>query len=107
MLASFILYLQWEAMLITYLSTRVITMPFHSVQELLVATDYQILVGPGGSMEDAFRYSPDPIMRRAYKENITPRLEEMKSDGDNLAHLMNLLMTKSNQAVFIVFVLYE
>ena len=107
MLAAFLLYLQWEAMLITYLSTRVIVMPFRSVQELLDATDYQIVVSPGGSMEDAFRYSPDPIMRRAYEENITPRLDEMESDGDDLAHVMKLLMTKSKRAVFIIFVLFE
>ena len=107
MLAAFILYLQWEAMLITYLSTRVIVMPFRSVQELLDATDYQIVIAPGTSFEDAFRYSPDPIMRRAYKENIEPRLDELKSGGDWLAHNMKLLMTMSNGAAFSSFVLYE
>ena len=107
MLAAFLLYLQWEAMLITYLSTRVIVMPFRSVQELLDATDYQIVIAPGTSFEDAFRYSPDPIMRRAYEENITPRLDEMESDGDDLAHVMKLLMTTSKRAVFIIFVLFE
>ena len=106
MLAAFILYLQWEAMLITYLSTRVIVMPFYSVQELLDATDYQIVIGPGTSYEDAFRYSSDPMMKRAYDENIAPNIEMMRDSGDWLAHNMKLLMEMNNAATFASSVLY-
>ena len=44
MSAGYVLYLQWEAMLISYLASRNIILPFVDVESLLKDSDYQIAV---------------------------------------------------------------
>ena len=95
---GFMLYLQWEAMLISYLSARRTLMPFQDVESLLRNTDYQIYVRviivhkdienqlykiifqthPGMYTLDDFRSSPDPIMQKAWKERLEPNMDDMK-----------------------------
>ena len=48
-------YLHWEAMLISYLSTRKIVLPFQNIPELISKTQYRIILSPGSSYEDDFR----------------------------------------------------
>ena len=41
-LAGGLVYWHWEAMLISYLSVRTITLPFRSLEDLLYNTDYKV-----------------------------------------------------------------
>jgi hypothetical protein len=41
------IYWHWEAMLISYLATRVIVLPFNSIPELLDKSDFLIALNPG------------------------------------------------------------
>ena len=48
---GFLLYLQWEAMLISYLATRVIVLPFDGISSLVENSDFKIGLSPGSSYE--------------------------------------------------------
>lgn len=95
MLAGILIYYHWEAMLISYLSTRFTVLPFNGIRELVENSDYKIGLIPGTSYEDTFKLSLDPIFQRAYSERISPYLEEyapfyedmntMLLNGDSIA----------------------
>ena len=57
MFGCYIIYLLWEAMIITYLTTRVITLPFFDLKSLLETSSYKIGLGPGTSSVNNFKVS--------------------------------------------------
>ena len=69
-----VFYLLWEAMLISYLSSRTIILPFKTIDDLMQKTDLKIVVQPYSAQMDFFRYSTVPILRMAYAERIKPEL---------------------------------
>ena len=71
---GFLLYLQWEAMLISYLATRVLNIPFDGIGTLVSESDFKISLIPGSSYEDAFKVSKDPEWQKAWKERLQPYL---------------------------------
>jgi hypothetical protein len=74
-----IFYWHWEAMLVSYLATRVIVLPFNSIAELVrTSNDYRMYVSVGSSMEDSFKRSTDPDWQKAWTEKIEPYLDEYK-----------------------------
>ena len=75
MLFSTIIYWNWEAMLISYLSTRVIALPFHGVESLFDKSDYQIALWPGTALENTFKLSIEPVFQKAWTERIEPYLD--------------------------------
>ena len=62
-------------MLVSYLATRVITLPFTNLRELLDESDFLIALNPGSSLEDAFKFSTDPAWQQAWKTRIEPYLQ--------------------------------
>jgi hypothetical protein len=70
LIGSTMIYWHWEAMLISYLATRVIVLPFNSIPELMDKSDYLIALTPGSSYEDAFKLSTDPIWQDAWNNRI-------------------------------------
>ena len=64
----------WEAMLISYLSARTITLPFKDIEGLMLKTDSKVFVLPYSAKMDSFRYSSVPILQRVYTERIEPNL---------------------------------
>jgi hypothetical protein len=68
----------WVAMIFSYLSLRVVVMPFNSIPEMVYRSGYQLYVLPGGAMEDSFKLSTDPDWQKAWNEKIEPTLEEYK-----------------------------
>ncbi len=83
------IYWHWEAMLISYLATRVVSLPFNDINEIVTKTNYRIIITPGSANEDFFRYNKDPIFQRAWKERIKPYLEEYKKyNGKNIPAVM-------------------
>ncbi len=75
------IYWHWEAMLISYLSTRVTVLPFNNIPELIAKSQYRILFIPGTSSEDAFKKSQDPDWMVAWKERIQPTLKDFIGFG--------------------------
>ena len=76
MMFGAVLYWHWEAMLISYLATRVITLPFDGIETLLAQSDFNIALNPGTSYEDSFKISTDPVWQAAWIGRIQPYLEE-------------------------------
>ena len=75
---GFLLYLQWEAMLISYLAKRVVSVPFDGISSLVTKTDFKIALRPGSNFEDAFKTATDPIWQKAWTDRIKPDLEDYK-----------------------------
>ena len=61
-MCGYVLYLLWEAMLISYLSDRTTILPFTDIATLLSKSDYKIGLMVGSSQENSFRYSEDPYL---------------------------------------------
>ena len=70
------IFWHWEAMLISYLATRVITLPFKDIPDLVTNTEFQIILRPGSSREDDFKTSTDPIWQAAWTDRVKVHLEE-------------------------------
>ena len=79
------IFWHWEAMLISYLATRVISLPFKDITDLVDNTQFRIIFLPGSTAEDAFKTSPDPIWQAAWTDRIQPHLEEYVGFTDQYA----------------------
>jgi len=101
MSGAFIIYLQWEAMLITYLSTRVITLPYDSIDGLMENSDHKLALLPGSSYEDDFKNAANPLWRKAYTERIQPNLGSYKAtDLPPYDHLKKLILENPDMALY-------
>ena len=76
--ASVLLYWHWEAMLISYLATRVIVLPFNNIPELISESQFRIALTPGSSYEDDFKTATDPDWVIAWNDRVKPHLDEFK-----------------------------
>ena len=61
-----LMFWHWEAMLISYLATRVIVLPFNDIAELVSDTDFRIILQPSTAFEDAFKFSLDQDWQAAW-----------------------------------------
>ena len=68
-------YWHWEAMLISYLSTRFIVLPFNTIPELIDRTAFKIHMFPGSSYVAAFQQADDFYWKEAYRERIEPHFK--------------------------------
>ena len=76
LVATMLLYFHWEAMLVSYLSTRKTVMPFNTIEELYLNTEFRLALIPSTTYEDNFKYSKVPIWQNIYKERVLPHLQE-------------------------------
>ena len=83
------IFWHWEAMLISYLATRVISLPFQDIPDLVANTQFRIILMPGTSYEDDFKTSTDPTWQTAWTDRVQPHLEE--HDGFLTQDLADLL----------------
>ena len=104
-----LLYYHWEAMLISYLSTRFTVMPFNSIPELIRNTDFEISVLQGSSLMDTFKHSNDFYWQQSWQTRIKPNLNKFKdfntdefidyiSENDGVAHYDNYLAVRTFDA---------
>ena len=94
---GFMLYLQWEAMLISYLAQRVTVIPFDSIPKLVADTDFKISLMPGTSFEDVFKTATDPYWQKAWNDRIEPFLEDYRPYYGNSIkshQVINLLLQR-------------
>ena len=92
------IYWHWEAMLISYLSTRVTVLPFNNIPELISQSQHRIILVPGSSYEDAFKTSKDPDWMVAWKDRVQPHLKEMT--GKSAPDFLKLIETDAVTAVY-------
>ena len=81
---SMLLFWHWENMLISYLATRKIVLPFKNVEELIRTSNFKIALNPGSGAEDSFKYSTNPFWQEAWKERIEPDLQDYKGYSANM-----------------------
>ena len=79
------IFWHWEAMLISYLATKTISLPFKDITDLVENTQFQIILRPGSAVADAFKTSSDPIWQAAWTDRIQPHLEEHVGFTDQYA----------------------
>ena len=70
------MFWHWEAMLISYLATRVISLPFKDIPDLVSNTEFRIILRPGTTFEDSFKTSTDKNWQAAWTDRVQPHLEE-------------------------------
>ena len=75
---GFLLYLLWEAMLISYLAQRVSEIPFKDISTLVTKTDFKIALRQGTSFEDAFKTATDPFWQKAWIDRVEPFLQDYR-----------------------------
>ncbi len=92
------IYWHWEAMLISYLSTRVISLPFDNIPELISDTNFRIILRVGTSFEDAFKTAKDEDWKIAWTDRVQPHLAEFT--GFSSADLIKVLERDSNAALY-------
>ena len=83
LVAAMLIYYHWEAILVSYLSTRKTVMPFNTVEELYLNTEFRVALIPSTTFEDNFKYSKDPIWNNLYKERIGPNIPEYSDYYDD------------------------
>ena len=86
-------------MLISYLATRKIVLPFNSVEELVKKSDYKIAIIPGTNAENVFKYSSDETWQKAWNERIEPYLQNY-AGIKKFQDIMKFPMEDSKIAVF-------
>ena len=80
MIFSVVLYYNWEAMLVSYLAARFVSLPFTSIETLLSDTSYKIFIEPGSYAQTSFEKAIDPTWQAAWNERIKPNLEDYGSE---------------------------
>ena len=76
-------------MLISYLATRVIVLPFNSIKELVDKSNFVISLFPGSAYEDAFKFADDPDWQRAWTGRIEPYLDNYADTSRMINYPLN------------------
>ena len=94
-------YWHWEAMLISYLTSRTIALPFKTIDGLMQDTQTDIVVLPGTAQLDEFKYSPkNSVWQKAWKDRIKPKLELYPKNYEEAADFM---MKNPDYTVYMTF----
>ena len=80
MIFSVVLYYNWEAMLVSYLAARFVSLPFTSIETLLSDTNYKIFIEPGTYAQTSFETAINPTWQTAWSERIKPNLEDYTTE---------------------------
>ena len=99
LLCAALLYWHWEAMLVSYLATRKTTIPFTTVTDMYLNTDFRLALIPSTTFEDNFKYSKEPLWQRIYKERIQPYLTEYSSYENYLSDMVHFIRKDHSTAL--------
>ena len=89
LVGGIVMYYNWEADLISYLTIKRIKLPFSNLQELAENSKYRVIVPQGTYLVDYFKYSKEPVRKRIWKEKIEPYVEQLPLFDDYLDALLN------------------
>ncbi len=84
-------------MLVSYLATRVIVLPFTNVDTLVKDSSYRMSTNPGSLIVDKFRYATDPVWKEAWVDRMEPSIGSYEGD---LASLLQFLMAESEMSLY-------
>ena len=100
LLASALLFWHWEAMLVSYLATRKTVLPFQTLEEMYLNTDFRLALIPSTVFEDAFKYSTDPIWSAIYEQRLKDHLPEYKDFPDHLFDMIHFIENDFSTALY-------
>ena len=63
-------------------------MPFTTVTDMYLNTDFRLALIPSTTYEDNFKYSKDPLWQQIYKERLQPHLAEYSSYENYLSDMV-------------------
>ena len=101
MTTAFIFY-YWQAILITYLTSRKMTMPFSTIEDLYHKTNFRLALIPNSAHEDDFKYSLDPIYKKIYEERVKPYLQEYLNYPNHLNDMFHFIRNDYDTALYFV-----
>ncbi len=90
----------WEAMLISYLTSRSNALPFQNIDELLKKTTTNVVLLPGSASEDYFRHNKDPVWKEVFTTRIAPYLDQYTT---TLEGLTNFILNRNDFSLYLVY----
>ena len=78
-------------MLVSYLATRKTVIPFKTVTDMYLNTNFRLALIPSTTFEDNFKYSKEPLWQTIYKERIQPYLSEYSSYENFLSDMVHFI----------------
>ena len=100
LIAAALIFYHWEAMLVSYLSSRKTIMPFSTITDMYLNTDFRLALIPATSYEDDFKYSTDPIWNKIYEERLEPYLQEYSNYPDHLSDMIHFIRDDFSTALY-------
>ena len=83
MLFGSLFFYYWTAILISYLTTKFINLPFNGVESLVTDTNYKIALKGGTATQMKFQYSTNPVWKNAWTNRVEPYMDDYKSYFNN------------------------
>ena len=94
-----LMYWHWEAMLVSYLSTRKTVLPFTSIAEMYEKTSFRLALRPQTTYHNNFRYTTDALFRKVYHDRVKPYVMEY-SQLSTLKDFTELITNESDIAFY-------
>ena len=87
-------------MLVPYLASRKTIMPFTTITDMYLNTDFRLALIPETSLEDDFKHSTDPIWTKMYEERLEPHLKEYSNYPDHLSDMIHFIREDFSTALY-------
>ena len=101
LVGSSLVFWHWEAMLISYLTSRTTTLPFKNIDQLISDTTTNIVVMPGSAQLDEFKYSSESsVWKTAWSERIKPNLDKYPKSSDEAGQF---IMNQPDYTAYLTF----
>ena len=75
-------------------------MPFSTITDMYLNTDFRLALIPATSYEDDFKYSTDPIWNKIYEERLEPYLQEYSNYPDHLSDMIHFIRDDFSTALY-------
>jgi len=99
LVACILIFWHWEAMLVSYLATRKIVLPFTTIADFYLNTNFRLAVMPDTTYMDNFKYSTDPLFLEIYAERIEPHVQEYKDYPQHTSDMMYFIRDDASTAL--------
>ena len=75
-------------------------MPFTTIADLYMNTEFRLAVMPDTTYIDNFKYSTDPLCMSIYADRIEPHIQEYKDYPEHTSDMMYFIRDDATTALF-------
>ena len=75
-------------------------MPFTTIDDLYINTQFRLAVMPDTTYMDNFKFSGDPLWQAIYADRIEPHVQEYKDYPDHTSDMMYFIRDDMSTALF-------